>query len=188
MRVAGRSRPALSLEARVVLLVAGTGGAAWAVGTAWAAWHGRRHARPATPEAPALATALVLGCRPGPRLSRRVMGAVALWQRGLAQRIVISGRGEAEAGVALAVEQGIPRGALVAEPHARTTLENLTLSRDLLGSSPVWLVTDDWHMARALWLAEVAGVHARPAPVRAAWTARLIAREGLSVVKTAVAI
>lgn len=187
-RVAARLTPALSLEARVALLVAGTGGAAWAVGTAWAVWHGRRHARPASTQALELSTALVLGCRPGPRLARRVMGAVALWRAGQVQRIVVSGRGEAEVGVSWALEQGVPREALVAEVEARTTLENLKLGRDLLGPGPTWLVTDDWHMPRALWLAQVAGVDALPAPVRAAWSARLIAREGLSVVKTVVAL
>ena len=176
-RVAARVTPALSLEARVALVVAGTGGAAWAAGTAWAVWHGRRHARPASTQALELSTALVLGCRPGPRLARRVMGAVELWRAG-----------EAEVGVSWALEQGVPREALVAEVEARTTLENLKLGRDLLGPGPTWLVTDDWHMPRALWLAQVAGVDALPAPVQAAWSARLIAREGLSVVKTVVAL
>ena len=111
-RVAARVTPALSLEARVALVVAGTGGAAWAAGTAWAVWHGRRHARPASTQALELSTALVLGCRPGPRLARRVMGAVELWRAGQAQRIIVSGRGEAEVGVSWALKQGVPREAL----------------------------------------------------------------------------
>ena len=111
-----------------------------------------------------------------------------MWRAGQAQRIVVSGRGEAEVGVSLALEQGVPREALVAEVEARTTLENLTLGRGLLGPGPTWLVTDDWHMPRALRLAQVAGVEARPAVVSNAWSVRLLAREGLSVVKTVVAL
>ena len=187
-RAAARVTSPLSLEARVALLVAGTGGAAWAVGTAWAVWHGRRYARAAVDEKWVLSTALVLGCHPGPRLARRVLGAVSLWRAGQAQRIVVSGRGEAEVGVSLALEQGVPREALVAEVEARTTLENLTLGRGLLGPGPTWLVTDDWHMPRALRLAQVAGVEAKPAVVSTAWSVRLLAREGLSVVKTVVAL
>jgi uncharacterized SAM-binding protein YcdF (DUF218 family) len=131
--------------------------------------------------------ALVLGCRPGPGLDRRVDGAVALWRAGLASRIVVSGRGEAEAGVARALRAGVPAAALLAEPHARNTRENIQLSRSLLAESTFWIVSDDWHLPRACLIARRLGLLAVPVPVRAPGPrVRRALREGLAVVHTVV--
>jgi uncharacterized SAM-binding protein YcdF (DUF218 family) len=120
-------------------------------------------------------------------LERRVAGAVALWRAQRVLRIVVSGRGEGDAGVEWARGLGVPDGALQAEVEARTTLENFARCAPLLANAPFYIVTDDWHMPRALTLARLHGLDGRPHAVRAPWRPRLFVREGLSMVKTVAA-
>lgn len=170
---------------RTAAVLAGTGGAAWVLAAGWVA---TRAAPPRAPVVPdVVRPALVLGCRPGPGLDRRVDGAVALWRAGRASRLVVSGAGEAAAGVARALAAGLPADALAAEDRARNTLENLRYSSALLDGAPFWIVSDDWHLPRALLLARRLGLQALPAPVRASGPRlRRYVREGLSVVRTVV--
>jgi uncharacterized SAM-binding protein YcdF (DUF218 family) len=53
------------------------------------------------------------------------------------------------------------------EPQSRTTLENMIFSRKLLsadGIDTIYLVTHSWHMRRAAWAFEQAGITVIPAP------------------------
>ncbi len=164
--------------------VLATGGLVWVAGIGWVLWRGAEVRRSVDAASESLETALVLGCTPGPGLDRRVAGAVALWRAHRVRRIVVSGRGEGDAGVEHARRLGVPNAVLHAEVEARTTLENFARCAPLLGHAPFFVVTDDWHMPRALELARFHGLDGRPHPVRAPWRPRLLAREGLSVVKT----
>lgn len=108
--------------------------------------------------------AVVLGCRPGPCLRRRVDAAVRLWRSGATDRMVVSGAGEAGIAIAWCVAAGVPGEVLVAEPLATSTRENVARARALLGPGPVWLVTDDWHLRRAAALCRRAGLDPHPWP------------------------
>ncbi|MEQ9328676.1 MAG: YdcF family protein [Rhodospirillales bacterium] len=109
--------------------------------------------------------AIVLGARvlrdgtASRRLSQRVMHVVDLWKATPGLRIVMSGGGrsegfcEANVMVQLARDCGVPDDVLISEPRSRNTFENIVNSREKLADinvSRVMLVTDDWHMKRAL--------------------------------------
>jgi uncharacterized SAM-binding protein YcdF (DUF218 family) len=89
----------------------------------------------------------------GPVLDERIRVGVDLCRRGLAPRLVVTGAGEAAAMAARAAELGLPPAAIVIEPEARSTEQNATRVAALLPpGAAVWLVTQPFHMRRAmLW-------------------------------------
>lgn len=96
---------------------------------------------------------LILGCKPGPALQRRLQAAIALYRQNASARLVISGRGEAQIAAQWALIAGIPESAVTIEPRAQNTRQNLEYSAPILGKDPFWLVTDPIHMKRALFFA-----------------------------------
>ncbi len=161
-------------------LTIGTGGAAWIGATAWVL-HQQRRLNDIGPTDPC--PVLVLGCRPGPALDARVAAAVELYHRGLADRLIISGRGECRAGAEAALRWGVPGAAVTQETDARNTWENLSKSARFLPDDRVWIATDRWHLPRALWFAGRLGLEAYPRPVDRAQRRPPVAfaREGMSV-------
>lgn len=163
----------------------GTGGSAWLGAAAWVL---HREARlpqdtPATP-----CPVLVLGCRPGPALDARVHGAAELYHGGLADCVIISGRGESNAGARTAQQMGVPASSVHQESNARSTWENLALSASFLPEARLWIATDRWHMPRALWFATRLDLRAYPCPIDRSSSRRTlaVAREGMSVLHAAV--
>ena len=123
--------------------------------------------------------ALVLGFAladdgtPRAQLLGRIDHAVELYQRGIVPRLVLSGgagkSGHTEASVMrdLALARGVPRDALVLDEAARSTVENFACSRpllDQLGAHRVLVVTEPWHMTRAMLLARRHGIAAVASP------------------------
>lgn len=112
--------------------------------------------------------ALVLGFAlaedgsPRPGLIARVDRAAELHRAGLAPRLVLSGGAararKTEAGVMreLLIERGVPNEAIQLDIHARSTEENFACSMPILAelnAHTVLLVTEPWHMPRALYQA-----------------------------------
>ena len=123
--------------------------------------------------------ALVLGFAlaedgtPRPQLVARVDRAVELYQRKLVPRLIMTGgvakAGRTEASVMrdLALARGVPAEAVVLEEQSRSTIENFACSGPVLqtlGAQRVLLVTEPWHMSRALLLARRHGLDLRAAP------------------------
>jgi vancomycin permeability regulator SanA len=123
--------------------------------------------------------ALVLGFalddhgNPQPSMIARVDHAVDLYRRGLIHWMAMSGgvvNGEvAEAVVMkrLAMERGVPAEAIFTEEHSHSTRENFQFSATILESHEVrdvLLVTEPYHMVRALLLARITGLDLRPSP------------------------
>ena len=106
---------------------------------------------------------------------RRALRGIALYKKGLAPLLVLSGapaqtggRPEAQVRAGLAGELGVPPAAVVLLGTARTTREEAVEVGKLLkprGVRRILLVTDGDHMARALPLFERAGFEVLPAPV-----------------------
>ncbi len=169
-------------QARTLAALVATGGLGWAGAVGWVL-RGTRRVAVTRDDGPW--PALVLGCRPGPGLDGRVDAAIDLWRAGRASVLVISGVGEATVGAARARAQGVPSSAIVVESSARSTWENLVLSRPWLGVGPFFVVSDPWHLPRAMGMARRLELTALPWPARvprsALSAARQVMREGLSV-------
>lgn len=104
---------------------------------------------------------VVLGCRvfedgrPSLSLRRRTERAVALWRRGLAPTIVLTGGhgaapiSEAAAAAAIARALGVPDDALVLEERSTTTEQNAREAATVVDAARVLVVTDSYHVLRA---------------------------------------
>jgi uncharacterized SAM-binding protein YcdF (DUF218 family) len=117
---------------------------------------------------------VLLGCRVSeaplsgaPR--RRVERAARAYAEGLAEVLVVSGGRrwngivEADALADALVLAGVPREALVLERESKTTHENAVMTARLLRAKSwrsVGVVTCDWHLPRALYCFERAGLSA----------------------------
>jgi uncharacterized SAM-binding protein YcdF (DUF218 family) len=111
--------------------------------------------------------------QPSPVFERRLDGALELYQQGCAPLILVTGGkragdrfSEGESGVRYLLARGVPESALVSERESKNSLENLSLSRDLLDGKRVLIVTDDMHAYRSRYLARRLGLDAEAVPVR----------------------
>jgi uncharacterized SAM-binding protein YcdF (DUF218 family) len=115
----------------------------------------------------------------------RMWEAARLFRRGVAPRIIVTGGSyvehggpagtEATAMRTFLVDLGVPAEAILDEPKAQNTIENIGNVRAMVGDGRVALVTSAYHMPRALRLAERAGlkVGAFPTDYQATPSARL---------------
>jgi uncharacterized SAM-binding protein YcdF (DUF218 family) len=125
------------------------------------------------------------GGRPSPALERRLLAALALYQKGLAPRIAVAGGkaagdtlSEGEAGCRYLMARGVPREALLCETRSQSTYQNLLFLRPHL-EGRVLLVTDAPHLPRALFLARLLGLEAEGYPVPGRYPPRYWLRESL---------
>ena len=116
-----------------------------------------------------LGAAVWPGGQPSPTLQRRVMHAVDLMQQGYAVYLLVTGGmghyppTEAEVMQRLAVAHGISSQCVLREEQATSTFESALLCCDILrqhGWSRVLLVTDRYHLPRALLAFHSCGIRA----------------------------
>jgi uncharacterized SAM-binding protein YcdF (DUF218 family) len=98
----------------------------------------------------------------------RMWEAARLFRRGVAPRIIVTGGSyvehggppatEAEAMRTFLIDLGVPSQAILDEPKAQNTIENIHNVRAMVGDGRVALVTSAYHMPRALKLAALAGL------------------------------
>ena len=119
---------------------------------------------------------IVLGARVRPdgtlsdSLRYRCEAALEAWQQGLAAQVIVCGAqgrdepvSEAEAMRAWLVEQGVPEGNIVLEDGSYNTEQNLQNAQALMrerGWESAIVVTSDYHLERALWIARDVGIEA----------------------------
>lgn len=105
-------------------------------------------------------------------MQRTICGA-DLYARSLAPRIVFAGGdasifgGGPQEGVEmqrLALRLDVPEDAIVVEDHSRTTYENAVETKRILGSSSILVVTDAYHVPRAVGLFRKQGFDVTPYP------------------------
>jgi uncharacterized SAM-binding protein YcdF (DUF218 family) len=125
------------------------------------------------------------GGKPSPALERRLLAALALYQKGLAPRIAVAGGkaagdtlSEGEAGCRYLMARGVPREALLCETRSQSTYQNLLFLRPHL-EGRVLLVTDAPHLPRALFLARLLGLEAEGHPVPGRYPPQYWLRESL---------
>ena len=151
--------------AAVLLLLAGTAASVW--------WVARQD------DAPKSDAIIVLGAsqfdgRPSSVFKARLQHARALFEDGVAPRVITVGGGrpgdrttEAEAGAAFLRERDVTA---VAVPEGRNTLQSLEAAQALMqerGWQTAVLVTDPWHSLRSRTMARDQGIDAQTSPTRA---------------------
>lgn len=125
-----------------------------------------------------LGAAVVAPGVPGPALERRLNLGVETFRQTCARHLVLSGGlveappEEAVVMCRLAVAQGIPSDRIIVETEARNTFENAVFAGAIIrahGWREVLLVTDGYHLRRALFIFRRLGLRIRgrgvPRPV-----------------------
>jgi uncharacterized SAM-binding protein YcdF (DUF218 family) len=108
--------------------------------------------------------------------SDRIWQAAMLYREGVAPRIVVTGaslppqQGGQAVAEAVAMrfflfQLGVPSEAIVVEDQALNTIENMQLTKALVGNGRVALVTSAYHMPRAMAYAKSARLNAAAFPV-----------------------
>jgi uncharacterized SAM-binding protein YcdF (DUF218 family) len=114
--------------------------------------------------------------RPSPVLQARLDHALALYQRGLAPYVVLTGgrgdgdtQSEAGTGRRYLQQRGVPERALLSEDEGRTSFASMLHAADTLtriDATTVLLVSDPFHMLRLSLLARLHGLTPRVSPTR----------------------
>ena len=131
-----------------------------------------------------LGAAVLPGGEPSPSLRARAVGAATLWRLGVAPLIIATGAhhlrppGEAVVIRDLLVRDGVPEDVVLLEDKSRNTLGNLLNARGILPPHlrRVYVVTEPFHMGRALHIARDVGFDPLPWPVGSPAWARPIGR------------
>lgn len=120
---------------------------------------------------PAARVAIVFGAgllrdgSAGPVLSDRMLTAINLYQAGKVEKILVSGDNrfieynEPEAGRQYALEHGVPDEDIVLDYAGRRTYDTCYRAKYIFGVEEAILVTQDFHMPRALTLCNWFGVN-----------------------------
>jgi len=113
--------------------------------------------------------ALVLGAGPASQyFADRLDAAVALYRAGKVKHFLVSGDGVAEdpqgSETALMrqglINRGIPAAAITRDDAGLRTLDSMARAKNVFGLTTVVIVTQEFHLARALYLARAWGLHA----------------------------
>lgn len=133
-------------------------------------------------EVPVCSVALVLGTSKTVRSGRtnvhwrgRMDAAAALYKAGRVQRFLVSGDNrrtdyneprDMRDGL---MERGVPEGVITLDLAGLRTLDSVIRAKEIFGVTECVIVSDDYHLPRALWLADrrgmtVSGFHGPPLP------------------------
>lgn len=160
---------------RLVLGVAAVGTGCWVTGMGFVLAHRDWPALSPADAVVVLGTSSTVGGRPNPCMEVRVAEGVRLLQAGMAPVMIVSGGEdphdglvEAETMAAIAVRMGLSDQQVLLETSATSTIENITASREILAGrglgERVILVTEPFHMPRAVLAADRLGVDAQAGP------------------------
>ena len=125
---------------------------------------------------------IVLGAKVHPdgsmskSLQYRCDAAMAAWKQGAAPKLILCGGkvGEAPCSEASVMEKyllvkGMPADALILEDASQNTVENLKFARDIMaknGFADAAIVTSDYHVQRAIWIARKFAIRACGVPAK----------------------
>lgn len=136
------------------------------------------------------------GMEPKPFLAGRLDAALRLYATGRVRAILVSGDGHGESGDEVAamraylVRHGVPAERIAADPYGLDTYDTCLRGHRVYGMRRVLLVSQEYHLPRAVTLCRAVGVEARgvAAPCEGCWwpdrVGRVI-REAFATVKAA---
>ncbi|NYI39895.1 SanA/YdcF family protein [Demequina lutea] len=120
--------------------------------------------------------AVVLGARvyadgrPSRFLRERIEVGVKLYLDGTVDRIIMSGDGNDSSGFGeptvmrkVAESMGVPADAIVEDPHGVDTYSSCINARDTFGATSVIMVSQAFHVPRAVWICDNIGLDAQGA-------------------------
>lgn len=132
---------------------------------------------------PTREVALVLGAPPGRLLTARMETACALVREGLTSSLVLSGMPDEMPFMQARARTCLPDDKIVIDDAAARTLESFVRARDRLGVRSALVVTQAYHLPRALALADALGVDAIGVIAAGEPSASGWARERVAVVR-----
>ncbi len=115
---------------------------------------------------------LVLGCQvkadgtPSPMLSDRLKRGIDLYKRGVAPKIIMSGDhgrkeyDEVNAMKQAAMDEGIPSEDIFMDHAGFSTYESLYRAKEIFQADKLVVVTQEYHLYRALYIAKKLGIEA----------------------------
>ena len=115
---------------------------------------------------------LVLGAgvqpdgRPSPMLSERINTGVKLYKAGAAPKLLMSGdhgtkgHDEVNAMKDAALAAGVPSADVFMDHAGFSTYDSMYRARDIFGAEKIVIVTQAYHLPRALWIAKRMGLEA----------------------------
>jgi vancomycin permeability regulator SanA len=118
--------------------------------------------------------------RPYPVLEDRLELARGLYERGKVERILVSGAANEPEGMRdWLVAHGVPAEAIATDPRGLRTLDTMRRASHEHGATSAIVCTQEFHLARAVWLARQSGIDAvgvradrRRYPRHAQWLVR----------------
>ncbi|WP_278314174.1 SanA/YdcF family protein [Lolliginicoccus levis] len=137
-----------------------------AASSAWVQWQSRSRIETGTPQE----WVIVLGDRvrdgePSDYLRERLDTAIGIMQEDRAAQVLISGHAASKKGNEVAAmhdyltEQGIEAEAITKDRHGVTTYNTCARAHDVFGINNATVVTQDFHLRRAVALCEEQGIH-----------------------------
>ncbi|MFI2103787.1 vancomycin high temperature exclusion protein [Isoptericola sp. NPDC019693] len=183
---ATRTSPRRRRALRVTAATAGALALALVVPVAWVQLTGQARVRPSVASVEPVDAILVLGAgvrpdgTPSPYLRRRLDAAAELYHAGVADRVVLSGDGqprrdgtpydEPASMRAWILGRGVPDEALTLDREGLDTTASCRRTAELTGARTAVVVTQDYHLRRALFSCARAGLDAQGVGVSAATT------------------
>ncbi len=142
---------------------------------------------PAAPVGVVFGAGLAPGGEPSPLLAERLETALALFRAGKVQRLLLTGNAEAHHDEIRAmrhylVNAGVPERALLGDLEGTSTFDSCWRAHSVYGVQEALLITQRFHLPRALFLAARAGItaHGVAAGGRPRWTSLAVWREFLA--------
>ncbi len=121
---------------------------------------------PASPVVLVYGAGLTRGPLPSPILAERLDAALALYRAGKVQKLLVSGdnsdrfHDETAAMRRYAIERGVPAEDVLGDDAGVSTYDSTIRARDVFGVRRALLVTQKFHLPRALYIANGSGIDA----------------------------
>lgn len=103
---------------------------------------------------------------PNRHFENRMAAAAALYREGKVQQLLVSGYRDSEYYdetrdmIAKLKELGVPGEAIIADERGSRTLDSIVRVKEIFGFDHVVIVSDDFHVNRALFIADRSGIEA----------------------------